>query len=197
MGLFVKNVAVLALAAGVAMAGFGCEKSRDEMRPDMDRVMSGDHGPQSRDLREMAQRLAPDLLQINEIKNSPYKITVVMKHMDNKTEDRRGRDMDIYVVELAGLLRGDVASTQIQFVEEWSKTLQLQQEELGNADPTEDRSRNPNAPDTRIKPQYALYGTVYSMVEGRTSFYVIEFKLVNILTSAFVWSRNYDVRTLN
>ena len=32
MRLFTKNVAVLTLAAGVALAGAGCEKSRDELR---------------------------------------------------------------------------------------------------------------------------------------------------------------------
>ena len=79
MRLITKNIAVCALAAGVAMAGFGCEKSRDEMRPDMDTVVSGNHGLQSRDLNEMAQRMAPDILQIDDIKKSPYKIVVVLE----------------------------------------------------------------------------------------------------------------------
>jgi hypothetical protein len=196
MRLFTKNAAVLTLAAGVALAGAGCEKSRDEMRPDMDKVVSGDRGPQSRDLREMASRLAPDLLQCNDIVRNPYRVTIVMKDMANKTEDMPGRDLTIYVAKLTSLLNTGVTADRLLFVEQQATLRNMQAQELGNPDPFGDAGRAPTT-DPRIVPQFALYGEVRSMVSGRTTYYLFQFHLTNLTTGAQVWNGSYDVRTLN
>jgi hypothetical protein len=196
MRLFTKNVAVLTLAAGVALAGAGCEKSRDELRPDMDKVMSGDRGPQSRDLREMASRLAPDLLTCADITRNPYRVTIVMKEMANKTEDMPGRDLTIYVAKLTSLLNTGVTADRLLFVEQQATLRNMQAQELGNPDPFGDAGRAPST-DPRILPQFALYGEVRSMVNGRTTYYLFQFHLTNLTTGAQVWNGAYDVRTLN
>ena len=191
------KMAVLTLAASMSVSLVGCEKSRDELRPDMDRVMSGDHGVQSADLREMASRLAPQVLQIPEIVRNPYKIVVVMKHMENKTEDMPGRDLDIYLAKIVGDLNTFAASDRIAFKEERAKLAQMQAQELGNRDPFEDASRGGQPPSAEVTAQYAMYGTVYSMNNGRTSYYLFQFKLTDLKTGLQVWAGQYDVRTLN
>jgi len=196
MGLFTKNVAVLALAAGFVLAGAGCEKTRDELRPDMDTVMSGDHGPQSRDLREMASRLAPDLLQCADVVRNPYRVTIVMKDMANKTEDMPGRDMSIYVAKLTSLLNTGVTADRLLFVEQAATLQNMQAQELGNQDPFGDAGRAPTA-SQRILPQFALYGEVRSMVNGRTTYYLFTFHLTNLTTGGQSWNNSYEVRTLN
>src|SRR6476620_8875182 len=95
--------AALALTAAIGLSVGGCEKNRDEMRPDMDTVLT-EHGLQSRDLREMTDKLAPDIMQIPEIGQNPNKIVIVMKPIQNKLESDPGRDLTIYVARLKSLL---------------------------------------------------------------------------------------------
>jgi hypothetical protein len=71
-------VACLTLAMACAAGMAGCESTRAEMRPDMDTIVRGERGPQAKELREMTDRMAPDLLQIPEIVQNPYRVTVVM-----------------------------------------------------------------------------------------------------------------------
>jgi hypothetical protein len=148
----------------------------------------------------MTNKMAPDLLAIPEIVQSPYRVTVVMKSIDNKTEDMPGRNLDIYVARLVGLLNSTQSRDRILFVENRAKLQQLQSEELGgqNKDPFEDASRGgPQAPDPRIKPQFALYGTFYSMDNGKTTYYNCQFRLTSLATGAEVWNGMYEVKTLN
>jgi hypothetical protein len=191
----------LALSA-TCFGGFaGCEKSRDEMRPDLDSVVSGEHGPQSRDLREMTDRMAPDLLQIPEIVRNQYRVTIVMKTPKNMTTDPT-RDMTIFVARLKALLNSSSARDKVAFVEEQATLRNFQAQELGGAnhDPFEDASRNPNAPqpvDPRVRPQYVLTGDFYEMHNGRTSYWLFTFHLLDINTGVQVWEKPYEVRTLN
>src|SRR4051812_49798574 len=114
MNTFAKNLALGVLLAGMAGAGVGCETHR----PDMDHVLQGEHGLQSRDIREMTNAMAPDLLAIREIVANPNRIVVVMKTPANKTESERGHDMTIYVARLKSLLNSSAARDRIAFVEE-------------------------------------------------------------------------------
>src|ERR1035437_3115680 len=103
MGITGK-LAVLAVGTAITLSIGACDKNRDEMRPDMDTVMSHERGMQSRDLREMTDKLAPDLLQIPEIANNPTRVVIVMKPIENKLESEQGRDLTIYVARLKSLL---------------------------------------------------------------------------------------------
>ena len=199
MGLFAKNVVVLALAAGFALAGAGCDKTRDELRPDMDTIRSDTRGLQARDLREMASRLAPDLLQCADIVRNPYRVTIVMKDMANKTDNSlRGQDMNIYVAKLTSLLNTGVTADRMLFVEQQATLRNMQAQELGTPDPFGDAGRAPTA-DPRILPQFALYGEVRSMTNtnGRTTYYLFQFHLTNLTTGGQSWNGSYEVLTLN
>lgn len=196
------KIAALALAVTLAALA-GCEPSRDQLRPDMDRVMAGERGLQSRDLREMTDRMAPDLLTIPEIVQNPYRVTVVMKTPKNKMESDPTRDLTIYVARLKALLNSSSARDRMAFVEEQATLRNFQAQELGggvNPDPFEDATRNPNAPrpvDPRVRPQYVLTADFYEMNNGRTSYYLCTFHLLDINTGVQVWEKPYEVRTLN
>jgi len=145
----------------------------------------------------MTNRMAPDLLAIPEIVQNPTRVVIVMTGVDNKTQDQQGQNMDIFVARLKGLLNTSQTKDRILFVENKAKLQQLQQQELGNPDPFEDASRGGGAPDQRIKPQFALYGTIYSMNNGKTTYYNCQFKLTSLTTGAEVWNGMYEVSTLN
>ncbi len=197
-----KLVAICGILGAVAVGLGGCDKDRNEMRPDPDKV-SDEKGLQSRDLREMTNKMAPDLLAIPEIVQQPYRAVIVMKDIENKTEDDPGRNLNIYVARLVGLLNSTQAHDRIAFVEQRATLEKLQGEELGggaNNDPFEDASRGggaPPPPDPRVKPQYALWGTFYSMNNGKTSYYLCQFKLTSLTTGLQVWTGQYEVKTLN
>ncbi len=198
-----KLVAICGILSAVAIGLGGCEPTRNDMRPDPDKVTSGEKGLQSRDLREMTNKMAPDLLGIPEIVQQPYRAVIVMKDIENKTEDNPGRNLDIYIARLVGLLNSTQAHDRIAFVEPLATLQKLQGEELGggaNHDPFEDASRGggaPPPPDPRIKPQYALHGTFYSMDNGKTTYYLCQFKLTSLTTGQQVWLGQYEVKTLN
>jgi hypothetical protein len=101
------KIAGMIAVVAVMVAGFGmggCEQTGK--RVDSDKELIGDRGLQSRDLREMTDRMAPDLLQIPEISRNPYKVVVVMKPIESRMETDPGRDLTIYVARLKTLLNG-------------------------------------------------------------------------------------------
>jgi PBP1b-binding outer membrane lipoprotein LpoB len=147
-------------------------------------------------LREMAANLAPKVLECDDVRKSGGPVSVVVKNMTNKTRDIGGQDMDIYVAKLAGLLNTNVTKDRLTFVEERATLQNMQAQELGSPDPYGQAGRVPAA-DGRVLPQYALYGTVYSLDGCATTYYYFEFKLTNLVTGVEAWHGDYDVRTLN
>ncbi len=193
------KLAILTLAAAMTFSFAACEKSRDELQPDMDKVVDGDHGPQCANLREMASRLAPSVLQCDDIVRNPNRIVVVMENMENKTEDMHGQDMDIYLAKLVGDLNNPSTADRIVFREQAAKIQEFQAKEgIGNPDAFEDSARTGQPTSGGIIPvQYVMHGTVYSKKNNRTSYYLFQFHLTNIHSGVQVWSGQYDVRTLN
>lgn len=189
LGLFCSTLALGGLA--------GCEKDRAEMRPDMDKISGKERGLQSRDLREMTDKMAPDLLQIPEIVANPAKIVIVMKPISNKTSSLRGQDLTIYVARLKGLLNSK-ARDRLAFVEERETLQRLQNQELdGRGDAFEDASRRGAQPTQRLQPQYVLWGEFMDIANANSSYYLCTFKLTNIRTGEEVWTGMYETKTLN
>jgi hypothetical protein len=107
------------------------------------------------------------------------------------------RDMTIYVARLKALLNSSSARDKIAFVEEQATLRNFQAQELGNRDPFEDASRNPNMTDPRQRPQFVLTGDFYEMNNGPTSYWLFTFHLLDINTGVQVWEKPYEVRTRN
>ena len=149
----------------------------------------------------MTDKMAHDLLRIPEIVQNPYKVTVVIKTPANHFETDPGRDLTIYVARLKALLNSSSARDRMAFVEQQATLRKFQSEELGgqNHDPFEDASRGGVAPppDPRVKPQFVLTGDFYEKNNGKTSYYLCTFHLLDINTGVQVWENFYEVRTLN
>ncbi len=193
LGLATLAVAMLS----VAVAGCESTPTKEELRPGTSDLVVGDQGMQSKDLVQMTDKMAPDLLKIPEIVQNPNKIVIVMKPITNHLEDQPGRDLTIYVARLRALLN-EHARDRLAFVEEKKTTEALQAAEgAGNTDVFEEGSRGPGQPPTRIIPQYVLTGEFYSKTERATTYYFCEFHLTNLKTGVIVWNGHYDVRTLN
>ena len=183
------RLTLTALALGCTMAlATGCEKSRDELRPDMDKIVDGDHGPQSRDLREMASRLAPDVLAAPVIAQNPNRAIIVMDHMIPMSPELQGQDMDIYLAKLTGMLNRPQTADRIVFLEDRATMDGLLARERGtNAPPS------PN----QLSAQFALHGKVYKQNSGKTSYYYFQFTLTDLDSRIQYWNGSYEVRTLN
>jgi len=191
------------MAAGLMRMGLGrggCV-SETGKRADMDAEVRGNAGLQARDLREMTDQMAPDLLQIPEITRNPYKVTVVMKPPENHLEAEAGKDLSIYVARLKSLLNTSQTRDRILFVEQNETLRNFQSQELGgrNTDPfeTAGRTNTPPPVDPRILPQFVLTGKFYEKHGGRASYFFCTFDLLDINTGALVWEKSYEVQRLN
>ncbi len=187
-----RVIALLGVMATLGMLA-ACE---DRPRPDVDATLGGP-GLTSRDLREMTDRMAPDLLTIPEIANNQTRITVVVKGVKNNQEGDNTRNLDIYVDRLADLLKTSSARDRILFVEENATLRNLQAQELGTPDPFGDAGRAGTTDDQRILPQFALTGKFDSERDSKTTYFQCAFQLLDIRTGAVVWTDTYDTRTWN
>ena len=192
----VRNLALLPLVGSISFGTLGCADRDVGREVDPDTRLRGDQGMQSRDLREMTQRMAPDLLTIPEISRNPNRIVVVMKPIKNQLETDPGRDLTIYVARLKTLLNSSQTRDRIAFVEDRATIERLQGEELGNPDPFGDAGRA-DVPSSRLMPQFALWGTFYEKREARSSYFLCTFRLTDIRSGLQVWEGSYEVKTLN
>jgi PBP1b-binding outer membrane lipoprotein LpoB len=179
----------------VALAACASQPSYEQMRPDPSSVVAGDRGLQSKDLIEMTDKMAPDMLKIPEIAANSNKVIIVMTGITNKTSEPT-RDMTIYTARLRSLLNQH-ARDRLAFVENRQTTEALQNQELGTQDPFEQGSRTGQPANTRLLPQYALKGEFYEMRNSATSYYLCTFQLTNLRTGELVWENSYETRTLN
>jgi len=188
-------VSVAAALAAASLAGCSSTPTYEQMRPDPSSIVAGDRGLQSKDLIEMTDKMAPDILQIPEIAANPNKVVIVMTGIQNRTSDPM-QDMTIYVARLRSLLNQH-ARDRVAFVENRQTTEALQNQELGNTDPFESGSRTGAPASTRLLPQYALKGVFYQQKNNATSYYLCTFQLTNLKTGEVVWENSYETRTLN
>ncbi len=172
------------LAAGLAVMAAGCDTHKG--RPDIDADMPG--GLTAKDLRTMTDQMAPEVLKIAEVGGNSNRITIVVKGVRNGLEGQRTRDLDIYVMRLAGLLN-QYGRDRVAFIEESRTLRQMQAEELGNPTGT--------AVDQKMVPQYFLYGEFNSMRGPKSTYFNCTFKLTNATSGVEVWSGMYDTSTWN
>ncbi len=185
-----------ALAACLLLSGCA-QPGYSTYRPSISSFQPGDQGLQSRDLVDMTNRLAADLLKIPEIAQNPNKVIIVMTGIDNKTSQPWQNDQ-IYLARMRALLN-QYARDRLAFVIGPQQLQQLQQQELGSTggDPFEQSSRGQVPQNTRMIPQYALKGVFYDLPNSATTYYLCTFQLVNLQTGELVWEGHYETRTLN
>lgn len=196
----IRHAAYLTLAAALTLSVFpACTPSYEELRPDPSSLNPHDAGLQSKDLIEMTDKLAADVLKIPEIAGSPTKIVIVMKDIENHTS-QPGTSLRIYVARMRVKLN-TYARDRLAFVEERKTTARLQNEELGNTntDPFGEAGRPGGAPPGTplLQAGYVLKGEFLDLPRGATTYYLCNFQLTNLRTGEIVWENKYETRTLN
>jgi len=191
-----RNIAVALLGLGLTMGMVaGCEKTPAEMRGNPSDLTVGDSGLQSKDLVQMTDEMAPDLLKIPEIAANPNKVVIVVMGVDNQTGDPT-QNMSIYAARLRVLLNTH-ARDRLAFVERQQNTRQLQAAEGGGGDSFEQGSRNGAPGDSRLVPQFALKGEFHSLDRAHSHYFLCAFQLTRITTGEIVWEHSYEVKTLD
>jgi len=195
----VRSLALVGACLTLAVLG-GCSHTPtyDEMRPDPSSIQPGDRGLQSKDLIEMTDKMAPDLLKIPEIAANPSKVVIVMTGVENRTSSLAGQDMRIYTARLRSLLNQH-ARDRLAFIEQRKTTQALQAAEgpVSNDTFEEASRRGAPAPSTAYQAQYALKGEFMDLANRQTSFYHCTFQLTNLRTGEIVWEGSYETRALN
>ncbi|MCL2647602.1 MAG: hypothetical protein FWD61_11445 [Phycisphaerales bacterium] len=181
------TLACLAVVMGAGVMGCAKQTGR-EVDPDV--RLRGDAGLQSRDLREMTERMAPDLRSIPELApGRSTKAVIVMKPIENKTA-RPGEDLSIYVARLKAILNSNpTIRNDIAFVEERETLNWVRATEL-------DGGGGGAVNNSRVQPQYVLWGTFYEKRAARSSYFLCTFRLTDIKTGVQVWEKPYEVKTL-
>ena len=192
--LLVLAWAMLAVAMPILLGG--CQKSYSQLRPGVSQFVPADQGLQSRDLVDMTNRMAADMLQSQVIAQNPNKVIVVMGSVTNSTSQPWQNDA-IYVARIRALLN-QYAQDRIAFVESRQTTLQLQQKQLGGDNGGFGQSSRAGVPQQGLMvPQYVLKGHFYDLPNTATTYHLCTFQLVDLRTGEVVWEGHYEVRTLN
>lgn len=195
-GKVAAAVATGLLALLLPMFLGGCQKSYSQLRPGVSEFVPGDQGLQSRDLVDMTNRLAADLLKVPEIAQNPNKVIIVMGSVTNTTSQPWQNDA-IYVARMRVILN-QYARDRLAFVESRQTTRQLQQQELGGGNGGFGQASRAGAPQQGLMiPQYVLKGHFYDLPNTATTYHLCTFQLVNLRTREITWEGHYEVRTLN
>ena len=172
----------------------GCSHGYSSYRPGVSTFQKRDTGLQSRDLVDMTNKMAADIVKCAAIAQSPTRVIVVMGHIHNKTSTPWQND-EIYVARIRVLLN-QYANGIVEFVLPLVKDRNLQTHYLGGHS-IRFQSGTGTYHSTTIKPQYVLNGTFYDLPNTSTTYYLCTFNLVNIHTGVLVWEGKYETRTLN
>jgi hypothetical protein len=179
-------------AAVVALAvAAGCAPSYEDQRPPMDQLDSRDAGLQSKDVIQASDALANDLLSLPELNESREQWTVVVDRVEDMTRDNLFQgDYNIFLqrlqTNLARAGRGRVAliENRERFYDVRSRELEAERGGPEGGRPA------PGA----VEPDYALYAKAMDLPGRGTTYYNLQFNLVDMSRRTIVWTGDYEVR---
>lgn len=192
------RTALIAFPTGVLITALaaGCGPSYEEQRPPMDQLDRRDVGLQSKDVIQASDALAMDLLSLPQLNNSREQWTVVVDRVDDKTRDRMFMgDYNIFLQRLQTNLskqgRGRIAliDKRDRFYDVRGRELESEREDnFGQG------GRGPRRAPDAIDPDYALRATAMDLPGRGTTYYNIQFDLVDLNRRLIVWTGDYEVR---
>ena len=187
-----------ALPAGLLLAMFtaGCGQSYEDQRPPVDQLDKRDRGLQSKDVLQASDSLAMDLLALPELNESREQWTVVVDRVEDMTRDNLFRgDYNIFLQRLQTNLsrqgRGRVAliENRDRFYDVRGRELEGEREDdFGQG------GRGPRRAAEAIDPDFALYAKAMDLPGRGTTYYNLQFNLVNLQRRQIVWTGDYEVR---
>lgn len=193
-GLINRN-GLIAAGLAAALAG-GCAPSYENQRPPVDQLDPRDRGLQSKDVLQASDSLAMDLLSLPELNESRTQWTVVVDKVEDHTRDYLFRgDYNIFLRRLQTNLARQ-GHGRIQLVENRDKFYNLRGRELEGEREDQFGQRGPGparAPDA-TNPQYALYAKAMDLPGRGTTYYNLQFQLVDLQKRTIAWQNDYEVR---
>lgn len=161
-----------------------------EQRPPMDQLDSRDRGLQSKDVIQASDRLAMDLLSLPQLNASREQWTVVVDRVEDNTRDNLFQgDYNIFLQRLQTNLARQ-GHGRIALIENRSRFNDIRQREMENDQPEDFGQGEPGA----INPEYALYAKAMDLPGRGTTYYNLQFGLVDFRTRRIVWTGDYEVR---
>lgn len=186
------------LPAGVLLAAItvGCGPSYEEQRPPVDQLDRRDRGLQSKDVLQASDSLAMDLLALPMLNDSREKWTVVVDRVEDLTRDNLFKgDYNIFLQRLQTNLSRQ-GRGRIALIENRDRFYNVRGRELENEreDDFGQGGRGPRRAPEAINPDYALYAKAMDLPGRGTTYYNIQFTLVDLNSRVQVWQGDYEVR---
>ena len=196
------------LGAGLALAGLvaGCGPSYDEQRPPVDQIDKRDSGLQSKDVLQASDKLANDLLSLPQLNESREQWTIVVDKVEDHTRDNQfSGDYNIFLQRLQTNLARQ-GHGRVTLVENRERFYGLRDRELeqggggGGGDQFGQGGRGAGgggsgAPGA-VSPDYSLWARAMDLPGRGTTYYNIQFSLVDLHTRVSVWTRDYEVKVM-
>ncbi len=184
----------LAIAAGCASdkpSDYGSD------RPPADQVDPRDNGLQSYDVIAASDKMANELLSLQELNASRTQWTIVVAQVEDHTTDNVYRhNYDIFIERLRTRIF-QLGKGRVRLIENKARYHDLQNKELESSERDDfgqgsgDRAPQPAA----VQPDYVLYGKVMDLPNRGTNYYLLQFDLTNFSTREQVWSGQYEMRS--
>lgn len=187
---------MLAVLGSIALLAGACQDrphTYDRQRPPIDELDSRDRGLQSSDVVRASDQMAMDLLALPELNASDHRWTVVVDHVENRTNSR-DFDLDIFLERLRVNLAKH-GKGRVQLIENREKLRDLQSRELEQERDDFGQGAEPARPGPAgTQPDFSLYGRIMEMPNRGTSYYLAEFTLTDLRNREQVWTNAYEVR---
>src|SRR5687768_5245161 len=188
------------LPAGIVLAlvAVGCAPSYENQRPPVDQLDKRDRGLQSKDVVQASDSLAMDLLRLPELNESRTQWTIVFDRVDDKTRDNIfGGDYNIFLQRLQTNVARQ-GKGRVAVIDKRDRFYDVRDRELergGGGDDFGQGSRGSGGGTSgAISPDFALRATAMDLPGRGTTYYNLQFDLVDLHTRQIVWTGDYEVR---
>jgi hypothetical protein len=198
-----KRIVRAALPAGLLLGALavGCNPSYENQRPPVDQLDKRDRGLQSKDVVQASDSLANDLLSLPQLNRSREQWTVVVDRVDDKTRDKDFMgDFNIFLQRLQTNLSKQ-GHGRVALIDKRDRFYDVRDRELerggGGGDEFGQGGAGGGGPAGRldpINPDYALRATAMDLPGRGTTYYNIQFDLVDLNRRLIVWTGDYEVR---
>ena len=181
----------------VAVAAAGCAPSYEDQRPPVDQLDKRDRGLQSKDVLEASDSLAMDLLSMPELNASREQWTIVFDRVEDMTRDNLFQgDYNIFLQRLQTNLARQ-GRGRIAVVENLNRFHDVRNRELegGRGDEFgQGGGGGSGGPSGTLQPDFALYAKAMDLPGRGTTYYNLQFNLVDLHRRHIVWTGDYEVR---
>ena len=190
-----KHLAAAGLLVSAMVVGCSPDKPHEygQRRPPVDELSGGDTGLQSKDVVDAADQMARDILSDPRFTADPRRI--VVSNMEDKTTDHQASlNFDIFLQALKANL-AQKSNGRVTLVANKAEFHNLRSQELEGGDTgTGNFGQGGGTNSAAINPDFDLYGTAMDLPNRATTFYQIEFKIVDLRTRELAFDRVYQVK---